>query len=91
MSSFEAHSVASTPAPTPPPPRPASQHQQQQQQMVYNMNGGTPMSNGGMMGAPNSFGGYSDPNMYSQPNFYTNGVKPQIYTVSISRGWRRNV
>ncbi len=87
MNSFETQSVASTPAPTPPPPRPASQHQQQQQQqqqMIYNMNGGTPMSNGAMMGAPDSFGGYSDPNMYSQPNFYANGVKPQIYTVSTS-------
>ncbi|KIX04094.1 uncharacterized protein Z518_07647 [Rhinocladiella mackenziei CBS 650.93] len=92
MGSYEAQSVTSTPAPTP-PPRPASQHQQQtqaqqqaqQQQMVYNMNGAPPMSNGGMMAAPNSFGGYPDPNVYQQPsNFYTNGVKPQIYTAVYS-------
>ena len=69
--------MASTPAPTPPPPRPVSQ----QQQIVYNINGAPPMANGGMMAAPNSFGGYPDPNMYTQTNFYTNGTKPQIYTV----------
>lgn len=34
------------------------------------------------MGAPNSFGAYSEPNMFAQPGFYSNGVKPQIYTVS---------
>ncbi|KAJ9630370.1 transcriptional regulator swi6 [Knufia peltigerae] len=80
------HSVNSTPAPTPPPPRPASQHQQQQQQMVYNMNGGNPMANGGMMGAPNSFGGYAEQNVYPQPGFYGNGNtnKPQIYTAVYS-------
>ena len=82
LASFEAHSVASTPAPTPPPPRPVSQQQQQQQQqLVYNINGGPPMANGGLMAAPNSFGGYPDPNMYTQSNFYASGPKPQIYTV----------
>ncbi len=84
----EAHSVNNTPAPTPPPPRPASQHQQQQQ-MVYNMNGGNPMANGGMMAAPNSYGGYAEQNVFPQPNYYVNGNKPQIYTVSAPKVDRR--
>lgn len=50
--------------------------------MMYNMNGAPVMANGSMMAAPNSFGGYSEPNVFAPPNFYTNGVKPQIYTVS---------
>ncbi|KAK7885092.1 transcriptional regulator swi6 [Exophiala xenobiotica] len=79
----EAHSVHNTPAPTPPPPRPASQHQQQQQ-MVYNMNGGNPMANGGMMAAPNSYAGYAEQNVFPQPNYYVNGNKPQIYTAVYS-------
>ncbi|OCT46146.1 APSES transcription factor [Cladophialophora carrionii] len=81
MGPYEAQSVASTPAPTPLPPRPASQHHQQgqaqQQQMAYS-------TNGGMMAAPNSFGGYSEANMFAQPNLYSNGVKPQIYTAVYS-------
>ncbi|EXJ82507.1 hypothetical protein A1O3_06320 [Capronia epimyces CBS 606.96] len=91
MNAYEAHSVASTPAPTPPPPRSASDHHQpqqpqpqQQQQMAYNMNGGAPMVNGGMMAAPNTFAGYQDANVYAQPNFYANGVRPQIYTAVYS-------
>lgn len=96
LNSYDAQSVASTPAPTPPPPRHGqeqqlqhqhqsqSQQQQQQHQMAYNMNGGPSMSNGGMMAAPNAFAGYQDPDVYAQPNFYVNGVKPQIYTVSSS-------
>lgn len=73
--SFDAnHSLASTPAPTPPPPRPGSQHQ-----MAYGMNGGHAPN--GMM-PPSNFGGYPDPNMFNQAQFYGNGVKPQIYTVS---------
>lgn len=95
MAHFEPHSVASTPAPTPPPPRPASQHQHQHQQqsqpqqvppqqMLYNMNGNpNHMANGGMMAAPNSFSGYPEPNPFAQPNFYANGLNPQIYTVSL--------
>ena len=51
--------------------------------MVYSMNGGNPMANGGMMGAPNSFGGYAEQNVYPQQAFYGNGNKPQIYTVSV--------
>ncbi|EXJ71008.1 uncharacterized protein A1O5_06001 [Cladophialophora psammophila CBS 110553] len=89
MASFEAQSIASTPAPTPPPPRPASQHQQQQalsaqQQMVYSMNGTASMSNGGMMAPPNNFGGYSEANAFAQPDYYANGLKPQIYTAVYS-------
>lgn len=85
LGTYEAQSVTSTPAPTPPPPRPVSQ-QQQQQQMVYNMNGAPPITNGGpMMQAPNTFAGYPDQNVYTQPNLYTNGFKPpQIYTAVYS-------
>ena len=79
LGSFDAHSVASTPAPTPPPPRPGSQ----QQQMAYGMNGG-PMANGMMAAGANSYSGYPDPNVYAQPQFYGNGVKPQIYTAVYS-------
>lgn len=35
------------------------------------------------MGAPNSFGGYAEQNVYPQQAFYGNGNKPQIYTVSV--------
>ena len=60
--------------------------------MAYNMNGGPPMPNGGMMGAPNNYGGYAEVNAFPQPqpppqpqpNFYTNGIKPQIYTVRVT-------
>ncbi|KAI1612819.1 regulatory protein SWI6 [Exophiala viscosa] len=91
LGSFETHSVNTTPAPTPPLPRPASQHQQQQQ-MAYSMNGGPPMPNGGMMGAPTNYGGYAEANVFPQPQpppqpqatFYTNGIKPQIYTAVYS-------
>jgi hypothetical protein len=37
------------------------------------MNGMTPRS---------SFGGYPEINGYSQQQYYSNGIKPQIYTVS---------
>ena len=88
MGPYEAQSVISTPAPTPLPPRPVSQHQQhiqpQQPQLAYNMNGAAQIPNGGMMAAPNSFGGYSEANMFAQPNVYGNGVKPQIYTAVYS-------
>ena len=53
--------------------------------MAYNMNGAVPLQNGGMMAAPNSFGGYADPNMFAQPNMFVNGVKPQIYTAVYSQ------
>ena len=84
MGSFEAQSVASTPAPTPPPPRQVSQHQ-----MGYQMNG-----QNGMM-PPANYGGYAEsntgygpampqqqPTPQSQPDFFPGAVKPQIYTVS---------
>lgn len=67
-------SVVSTPAATPPPQRAPLQHQ-----MSYNMGGG-PVMNG--MTQRSSFGAYPDINGYSQPQYYTNGMKPQIYTVS---------
>ena len=67
-------SVASTPAATPPPPRPTSQ-----QQMSYNIGGG-PVMNG--MTPRSSFGGYPEINGYNQQQYYSNGIKPQIYTVS---------
>lgn len=74
LGSFDgSQSVHSTPAPTPPPPRPGSQ-----QQMNYGMNGGH--SQNGMM-PPNNYGGYPDPAMYNQPQYYGNGIKPQIYVV----------
>ncbi|OAL33897.1 hypothetical protein AYO20_06908 [Fonsecaea nubica] len=89
MGPFEGQSIGSTPAPTPPPPRPASQHQHQQglsaqQQMVYSMNGTASMTNGGMMAPPNSFGTYSEANTFAQPDYYANGLKPQIYTAVYS-------
>ncbi|EXJ90681.1 hypothetical protein A1O1_03785 [Capronia coronata CBS 617.96] len=97
LNTYDAHSVASTPAPTPPPTRHVAEQQQQQHQqhqsqsqqqsMAYNMNGGPPMANGGMMAAPSGFVGYQDPNAYAQPNlpnFYGNGAKPQIYTAVYS-------
>jgi hypothetical protein len=81
MGSFEAPSVASTPAPTPPPPRPVSQHQ-----LGYNMNG-----TNGMM-PPTNYSAYPDPNVGYTPaqqhgppqppaQFFPDGMKPQIYTV----------
>jgi hypothetical protein len=83
LGSFEAQSVASTPAQTPPPPRPVSQHQ-----LNYGMNG-----TNGMM-PPSNYGGYPDPNSgyapaqpqhhptpQTQPDFFPGGAKPQIYTV----------
>lgn len=41
------------------------------------------------MGAPNSFGGYAEQNVYPQPGFYGNGNtnKPQIYTVSCAKAF----
>lgn len=79
MASFDgSQSVASTPAPTPPPPRPSSQ-----QQMMYGMNGG-PHPSGALQ--RNSFGSaYPDPPGYPPPPYYTNNLKPQIYTVRYTR------
>ena len=77
--SFDAsQSVASTPAATPPPPRAPSQ-----QSMAYSMNGG-PVMHALPPGSSNSFGGYPDPNGYAQQQYYTNGMKPQIYTAVYS-------
>ena len=36
------------------------------------------------MAAPNSFGGYSEANMFAQPNMFVNGLNPQIYTAVYS-------
>ena len=47
--------------------------------MSYNMSAG-PVMNG--MTPRSSFGGYPDMNGYPPPQYYTNGMKPQIYTVS---------
>jgi len=47
--------------------------------MSFNMGGG-PVMNG--MTPRSSFGVYPDLNGYVQPQYYSNGMKPQIYTVS---------
>lgn len=47
--------------------------------MSYNIGGG-PVMNG--MTPRSSFGGYPEINGYSQQQYYSNGIKPQIYTVS---------
>jgi hypothetical protein len=46
--------------------------------MSFNMGGG-PVMNG--MIPRSSFGGYPEINGYGQQQYYSNGMKPQIYTV----------
>jgi len=47
--------------------------------MSYNMGGG-PVMNG--MTPRSSFGAYPEINGYGQQQYYSNGMAPQIYTVS---------
>ncbi|RMZ90420.1 hypothetical protein DV736_g2356, partial [Chaetothyriales sp. CBS 134916] len=95
MGSYDAASVTSTPAtataPTPPPPRPVSQ----QHHLGYHLNGNS--MNGMMPPSNNSFSGYPDPSSgyapvqpqptvahSAQANYYSDGIKPQIYTAVYS-------